>query len=247
MTAPSVLTTQAARATSSAMTFDLAALGSSLGSAKTALEMVEKFGPRAAELGRKLVRDSFATLRASHISSGWQQVYPRLLGDVTWEMAAVSQLSLLNLVPEPADVEDVEATIDGGRGRAELWRPGLLLSRPPPEAKDQDAGRLTIGGRSHRTDITNRLVNVDDGFPLVFAPYGERRVMMAFLLDTRLAPGDVVVLRLRCRYRGQRLFRPIAGPLRFGMALQGDRWEYDPITGYPRWPASPNGVTTTIL
>ena len=230
------------------MAFDLAAISSSFSLVQSGLDLATKYGPAVSDTVRRATRDAFATIRASHITNGERYLYPRLVGAVTWGMVAISDTSLLNLSDEVADIEEFEAVVEGG-GRAVFWSPGVELSPPPPEAGIWNADGLFLGGKTSMVQVFNRIFATREGFPLVIAPQSERRVQLAFLVDRLVQKDEGVTLRLRCRQRGRRLFRPIAGPLRFDAANPGNstRVEYDPITRYPVWINNAGGSSSRTI
>jgi hypothetical protein len=203
----------------------------------TVFEVARRYGPAAVDGARKLVRDTVATIRSTPVSTGVHQVYPRVLGNVTWELLAIGDVSLLNMTESPADIEALEATVDGG-GTAKLWAPGVHLRAPPPEAGQFDDYGLIVGGPRAQLHVES-LLTQNGGFPLVIRPRDEVRVRLGFVFDTgrRFEKTDAVTLRLRCLQRGQRLFRPIAGPITFYSRPPRNQShiEHDPMTGFLRW------------
>lgn len=222
------------------MPFDLATISTAVSTTKTVIDTIKDVAPGLGDVARAAAEAAFASIRVSQVSTGHRHLYPRLLRGIAWEMVAVADLSLLNLADEPADIESITPYMEGP-GKVALWTRGLVLNPIPPGARldeptypTEDA--LVVGCPGITLSV--RGYSETEGFPLVIAAGGERRIRLAFLLDRRVERTEEVTFKLRCRQRGQRLDRPMKGKLTFTVAEPSygpARIEYHPLTGYLTW------------
>lgn len=220
------------------MSTALTTISAGVGLLRNALELGQKFGPGAVDAGKKLVRGAFAPLRVDHVSTGERTLVPRVVGDATWEMVALADVSLVNLDDNLADITSLGARLVGG-GKVDVWAPGLVLNAPPSAVTAWKGyeSKLVLGGVQVRWLAGSPTFTEGHGFPLVIPGHSESRIRLAFLLDRVVGDDTPVKLLLRCQRRGDLVERPIQGELSFTRRVppEESRAGFDQITGYPTW------------